>query len=331
MENFDQEIDDLLAKRLAGENTPEEENVIRHWLESSSDNQKYFENLQWLWQHTPEARARPPRAVDTEAALQRVHGRLRQTGGGAKSIPLGFWMRAAAAVFVLAAAVYFFRQNTRTSAPVQIASVERTLTDTLADGSVVTLNRRSGLAVSSGFNRRERRMHLQGEAYFEVKRDTNRPFIVEISDVEVKVVGTAFNVDNATNPEQVIVTVTEGKVRVSARDQALLLTPGEQVVYDKKTGALKRSTAPQNPNLLAYKNRVFHFDATPLRIVVQQVEKVYGVDIDLKNKSLEDCQLTADYNNLSIERVLSLIAESFSLQLEKKENRFVLDGAGCGE
>ena len=74
------------------------------------------------------------------------------------------------------------------------------------------------------------------------------------------------------------------------------------------------------------------FDASPLKDVVQRVETAYGIKITLKNKTLEECLLTARYNDLSKEEVLDLIAESFSLRLTQQgNNEFTLDGKGCGE
>ena len=108
----------------------------------------------------------------------------------------------------------------------------------------------------------------------------------------------------------------------------MLLQAGDGALYDKKTGALARADNPQNPT----QKRLLSFDATPLRAVIQQVEKMYGIKITLKNKALEECLLTARYHDLSQEEVLELVAESFSLQMTKqKDNEYVLDGVGCGE
>jgi transmembrane sensor len=206
------------------------------------------------------------------------------------------------------------------------------LTDTLSDGSIITLNRNSGLSIANGFNRKERRMALRGEAYFEVAPDKTRPFVVAVNDLEIKVVGTAFNVDNASIPGKVLIAVTHGKVLVSTGGQSLYLSAGEQAEYNQQTHLLSRIETQQNPNTLAYKNKVFQFNATPLREVVRQLNSAYGTKISLQNQTLEACPLTARYNNLGINRVLELIADSFSFKLEKNpDGTYVLSGAGCGE
>lgn len=327
MENFDEHIDERIARHLAGETTPEEDAALQSWVEASPDNRRYFADLQAIWEKTPALRPDASRLVDTEAALQKVKTRLRS---GSKIRPMtgriGFLWRAAAAIALVAVAAYFlWLRNTPTPATV-IAATDSALTDTLTDGSIITLDRQSGIALEEGFNKRERRLRLNGAAYFEVKPDTVRPFVVEVEKLEVRVVGTAFKVDDAADSSSISVSVTEGKVRVSASGQSLLLLAGDAAFYDKKTGILSRATTQQNPS----QNRILRFDSTPLREVVRQVEKAYGLKITLKNRALEECLLTARYNNLPPERLMNLIAESFSLRLNKAGNEeYVLDGEGC--
>ncbi|MCA0237317.1 MAG: FecR domain-containing protein [Bacteroidetes bacterium] len=322
-------IDELLAKRLAGETTKQEEALIESWLQESADNSRYFDSLQRLWSQAPTARAATLRPVDTESALQKVRAQMQPAAPVARRISMYQWMPAAAAVLALVvAAVFFFRNETDTP-EVQIAAATSTLTDTLTDGSVVVLNRNSALRIAGNFNKKERRMRLEGEAYFAVAHDREKPFVIEVQQLEVKVVGTEFNVDNRSEPGRVKVSVTEGKVQLSAGAQNLLLVAGEQAIYESGSGNITRVAKP-NPNVLAYKNRYFDYDATPLGQVVRELSDVYGVDISLKNKVLENCILHARYDNLELDRVLDLIADSFSLTVEKKDGKVVLDGTGCG-
>lgn len=328
MENFDEHIDERIARHLAGETTPEEDVMLQSWMSESPENRRYFTDLQAIWEKSPGMRPHAARPVNTEAALQKVKARLR--GGGLRrsmQAPTVFLWRVAAAFALLVAAVYFLWLRNIPSSATVIAATDTALTDTLTDGSVVILGRQSGLAILKGFNTRERRLRLHGEAYFKVQPDTIRPFIVEVQELEVRVVGTAFKVDEPADADSVSVVVTEGKVRVSARGQALLLEAGQSALYNKKSGSLVLLTASQNP---VTENRVLRFDATPLREVIQQIETMYGIKIILKNKALEGCLLNARYNNLPPERVMNLIAESFSMQLSRSENgEFVLDGEAC--
>jgi ferric-dicitrate binding protein FerR (iron transport regulator) len=325
-------IDELLAKRLAGEATVADEQVIDAWLEESAENRQYFESLQRLWSQAPVARTATLKPVDTERALQKVKAQFPVSAGAApaRRISMYQWVSAAAAVLVVVVAAVFFFRNPSQTPEIQIAATTATLTDTLADGSVVVLNRNSGLRVAGNFNKKERRMRLSGEAYFAVTPDKEKPFVIEVQQLEVKVVGTEFNVDNRSEPGRVKVSVTSGKVQLTAGAQTILLVAGEQAVYESASGNIVRS-ARTDENVLAYKNRMFRYNATPLKQVVQELSDVYGVDISLKNKVLENCQLYARYDNLELDRVLELVSESFSLTVERKGDQILLDGTGCGE
>jgi ferric-dicitrate binding protein FerR (iron transport regulator) len=326
MNHFDEHIDEYIARYLAGETTPEEVRALDAWLGASAENRRYFDDIRAIWEKSPGLRPAAPRAVDVEAALRKVKSELGAARPAKGARPqtlriLPLW-RAAAAVLLLAVAGYFVWQRHLPADQAVIVADAAALTDTLTDGSVITLSPQSGLALAGSFNTRERRVRLRGDARFKVSPDTTRPFVVETADLEVRVVGTEFTVGNAPDSAAVVIDVLEGKVRVSARGQSLLLRAGESALYDKNTGLL----AQQNPA----QNRLLRFDTTPLREVLQEVEKAYGIQITLKNKALEACPLTARYNNLPKDEVLGTIAETMSLQLTRTgPDSYILDGAAC--
>ena len=317
MEIFDEHTDALIARHLAGETSSEEAATLQAWAAESPENAGYLADLQALWQKTPALRPAPARPVNTEAALQRVKSRLRT-----HSPRMVVMWRAAAAVVLAVVAGYFLWVHNSGEPNVVIAATNLARTDTLTDGSVVTLGTQSGLTLAAGFNARERRMRLHGQATFEVQPDPERPFIVEVGDVEVQVVGTVFRVDNAAELARVRVEVLEGRVRVGARGQELYLVAGDEAVYDRESGTLIASQS---------QSRVLRFDATPLREVIRRIEGAYNTKIELKNSNLENCLLTARYRSLPLERVLELIAESFGLRVEKTDAGYALDGEGCEE
>lgn len=318
MESYDEHTDTLIARHLAGEATPEEEAALLAWADESPENRRYLADLQALWQKTPSLRPAPTREVDTEAALLRVKNRLRKNRP--RMVRLSVVWRAAAAVALMLAAAYFFRLRNLPQTGSVLVATDTAVSETLSDGSVVTLDPRSGLSLDAGFNTRTRRLRLHGAATFDVQSDSTQPFIVSLNDLEVQVLGTVFRVDNLSDPTQVRVAVTEGRVQVYARGQTLVLAAGDRAVFNLKTGTLAPAQA---------EGRVLRFDATPLRDVVREVERAYGVRVILKNKALENCLLTARYNNLSADRVLALVAESLNINLEKTPDGYELSGADC--
>jgi transmembrane sensor len=323
-------IDELLAKKLTNELTDKEAKNLEDWLAQSTENERYFADFQWLWLNVPHSHNVSTQAVDTEMALQKVHASLNKKPSSAKIIQMRFWVQSAAAAFVLAiAAFFFFQKNTPTVSQNFVAKNE-ILVDSLSDGSEMTLNTQSSLTILSDFNKKERRVRLTGEAFFNIAPNKEKPFVVEVQDLEVKVVGTSFNVDEKSNIGTIKVTVKEGKVLLQSKIQNEYLVAGEEADYEKATGRITRLQQPTS-NVLAYKNRLFVFDAMPLSAVIQQLNKVYGVEIVLKNANLANCPLSARYDNLSIERIADLIAETFSFKIEHLNNKVYLDGKACAE
>ncbi len=334
MTEFYDNIDDILAKKLANETTAEEEAAVQNWLEKSPDNPAYFKEFTWLWEQTQAAKKQSHQKVDTEKALEKLHTemdaapRIQVVKPSSKIFNLSFIMKAAA-VFLIAFGIYNQYFKTADVQPAQtIVASAQPLTDTLTDGSVVTLNKKSGLILVEGFNKKERRMKLMGEAYFEVAHDATRPFVVEIQNVEVMAVGTAFNIDNVSDDRFITILVTDGKVKIAAIKQIEYAEKGEKAIYNRQTGAISIEKSTAN-NALAYKTRQFHFDETPLSKAVAELSRVYETPILIKNKNLENCPLVVDFDNKTLDEILIVLADTFSFSVEKNESGVVLIGGSC--
>lgn len=320
--------DILIAKQLSGEAAKEELLELEAWMNAEPANRAYAESIRKLW-----SAAIPQGAtfeVDTEEALAKVHRQMDNQGqGGGRHI--SFWSYlAAASVVLLLVAVWWLQP--RESQPVQLAAGEKNiLRDTLADGSVVVLNHGASLSASH-FGKKERRVHLRGEAFFDVAPDRNTPFVVMVEALEIRVVGTEFNVDAVSQPGKVRVVVEEGKVVLRAAETEIELTPGEQGEYEQKTGMLRKlASRVQTENTTTWHIREFEFNAIPLSKVVEELSKGYGVNIVLDNAEIAHCLLRAHYSNLPLDEVLNLVAETFSLTIKKEGNVIRLSGPGCNE
>ena len=317
-------MDDILAKKLAHETTSEEDVLMQNWLQKSPNNEQYFKEFQWLWTQTQKAKVKKP--VNTEGALAALHNRMdaAPTLKVVKSITpifnLSFIMKVAA-VLVIAFGIY--SQFVKTEPPKTIASLTQPQTDTLVDGSIVTLNKKSSLVLSDRFNKRERRMKLTGEAYFEVAHDATRPFVVDVQDASVKAVGTAFNIDNTTDVKVVIIMVTDGKIQITSKSETQYAVKGETAIYDTQTGQILIEKKADN-NKIAYKTRQFHFDETPLVTVAAALSKAYGVTILFKNKQLENCPVVVNFDNKQLDDILSVLSNTCSFSFEKVGETIVL-------
>lgn len=324
------EIAELLTKKLSGETSEIEEQTIAQWLQASAENEAYFHSLKQVWERLEPS---PPSNVElarTEKALNQIKGKIRRNAMRSVKRTWPAWAGAlAASVALLLMAIGYFQRNTN-DAEIILASNESPLTQALSDGSEITLNQHTNLTLLTGFNEKERRTRLKGEAYFKIAPDATRPFVVEVDDLEVKVVGTAFNVDAVSAPGKIRISVMEGKVQLRHGQQTLFLSAEEEAIFDKKMGKIIQQTS-QTPNVLAYQNRRFVFDETPLSQVIQQLNGVYGVKITLANPKIQNCPLSARFDDLPLNSVLALIVETFSLQIDSSTQTLRIIGDSCGE
>lgn len=149
---------------------------------------------------------------------------------------------------------------------------------TLSDGTHVTLNAGSTIVYPSSFTGSERRMEVAGEAYFEVAHDASRPFIVKksSSDVEVKVLGTHFNINAYDDESAIKVTLLEGKVEVGANQNSVVIKPGQQAVVG---GSIKVIDDVDVDVAMAWKNGLFNLKEVNIKDIMRQVSRFYDAEI----------------------------------------------------
>jgi ferric-dicitrate binding protein FerR (iron transport regulator) len=194
----------------------------------------------------------------------------------------------------------------------------------LPDGTGVTLNASSRLAFPRRFAGNERRVRLEGEAFFDVTRDTARPFIVETALAEVKVLGTRFNVaaypDNATRH----VTLLEGRVETRVPGQPSIgLLPGEQAYHSGGTWEKRAVDAGQYTSWMKGK---FLFKDTELEEIARQLSRWYDVDITFSDERLKAIRFTGGivrYN--PVEELIRLIEATSEARFRVEGKRLVID------
>lgn len=187
----------------------------------------------------------------------------------------------------------------------------------LPDGSKVILNSASKVVYSSDFSLK-REVVVEGEAFFEVKKDPNRPFIVYANGLATTALGTSFNICTY-NKDKIEVALVSGKVSVEEvkSGSKVLLTPGEVAFHDRKADQLKKTYFDQRTKTL-WKDGVIYFDNTPLKDAVMTLERWYGVEIVIENNPEEEPYCTGAFRNDYLSNVLESIA--FSLQFEYEIN-----------
>ncbi|WP_343748184.1 FecR domain-containing protein [Fluviicola sp.] len=186
----------------------------------------------------------------------------------------------------------------------------------LPDGTRVWLNAQTTIKYPTRFNGAERRVSVNGEAYFEVTKDAEHPFIVETDKQEIKVLGTHFNV-NTYNTGKTVTTLAEGSVKVSSSEGSKFLKPGQQsILFD---GSLEVENADME-SALAWKNGLLFFRDAPLQTVLAEVSRWYDVDVQYNGKP------TQELFTGSVSRASNLSAMLRILQLTGVKTKLVAEG-----
>lgn len=252
---------------------------------------------------------------------------------------------AASLLLISGLAFWYFSGNDKsedyvssTRAEVNSSHKDRVLR--LSDSTVVTLSPGSELRIDSNFGKRKREVFLTGEAFFQVKRNVEKPFYVYTGDVVTKVLGTSFRVKAFSSDENVSVAVVTGKVTVfkqksgnyipHALSEEIILVPNQQAVYQKSGDRLIK-TLVENPQVLNADDQreVFDFTDTPIPQVLGELEKAYGVKIVFDEELLRDCNFTARLTNEPLFEKLNLVCETIQAQYEVLDGQVVIYARKC--
>ena len=237
------------------------------------------------------------------------------------------WLRAVAAILIvglIGAVVWlngFGAGGPAIAAAYETTSGERNSFD-LLDGSAISLNAASVLEVVKGFNEKDRQLLLEGEAYFKVASDKNKPFSIQTGAITTTVLGTAFNLSAYADDPEIKIDVLEGKVRFTHENgKEHVLTVGQAARYNKETQTL--SIAEYDEQATAWEKGTLVFDDTPLSEVISTLRRTFDIQIQL-DKSRSNLPYSSTFDNKSSTEILQIIKETLDLQMRTEENLIIL-------
>lgn len=251
---------------------------------------------------------------------------------------------AASIVFVLASGYYFFaaEEPRETSIVAQQASPEFHSVQNsggepkrviLPDGSIVEMFAASRIRFSGDPDAPTRELFLEGEAYFDVAHNKERPFYVYAGNVVTKVLGTSFIVRAPGKEQKVTVSVKTGKVSVYSRNTAhkkTVLTPNQEAVYDEITDLVATQEVPVE----GLKDDIIpiiemHFEETPVPQVLRALTETYAIDILFDEKTLSDCVLTSSFFEEGLYDRIDVICTAIGATYTVVDARIVIESKGC--
>lgn len=199
---------------------------------------------------------------------------------------------------------------------------------TLSDGTKVWLNSGSTLTFPSRFDKASsnRMVYLEGEAYFDVAEDKSFPFIVNVNDLNIKVLGTEFNVTAYGANNAITTTLIEGSVNLSDENQpnnTITLKPNQQGSFDKFNKELVSKKVDVSYFTAWMQNKIV-FRGTPMQQILQNIERTYNVSIDNKNEVISNKRFTGEFDVEDIQTVFKVLSTSINFEYEIAQNKITI-------
>jgi len=270
------------------------------------------------------------------------------------------WWQGVAAVLVLGIALGWFykRQTSSTKTLIsytdlikenanglieQANNTDRPQLITLSDGSSVLLQPDSKLSYPKSFDPTQRKVYLSGEAFFEISKNPQRPFLVFANEIVTKVIGTSFRVRAYSDQPNVEVVVRTGKVSVSSnqqvattKEQGVLLLPNQAVRFIRQSLAFEEITnlvvsEPIAQTQTTIEQLSFEFTDIPVAQILHTLEQAYLVEVDFPREVLKDCYLTTSLSDQPLPEKLKIICESLgnNTRYEMNGNHITIISNGC--
>lgn len=314
--------EEKLIGYIKGEIFSESETInILKWIESSTENQKKYNQLKNLWVLT--GLDRPGEVAIPAFTYPKEKNLFSQ-----KWI-FGQYMKYAA-IFIFAFAMgtlslYFINKNQESKLcslynTIVVPNGERSQI-LLYDGTKVWLNSGTKLRYPVAFSSKTREVFIEGEAFFDVAKDKEHPFVVNTDKLSIKVLGTHFDVCAYSDDDKTFTTLEEGSVKVTNKSNGkeLRLKPGEQVVLDRETNVLSQ----QNVNTDLYtswKENLLKFENAPFEDVIKKMERWYDIKIivDPSINTME--RYTMTIKTESLREMLALLSKTTRIDYEIKVN-----------
>ena len=323
---------DVLVRFLASETNDAEKKIVQNWLNESQENKDFFEQLKTLWNDSDNHEFLNKKYY-TDESWDKILSHIQKTKKSSAPFKRSLIRIAVAASILLLAGtgIIFYLLNNK---EISVKSKGEVAKVYLQDKSIVWLNRDSKLIYKKNF-KKQRIVELYGEGYFDVKPDSAHPFIIITSNAKITVLGTKFNVNAYPDDSVTEVTVTTGKVKVTAledskkHDGNIVILPGEKSITAGISN-LPQKALSDNPNYMSWKTRDFVFNNTNIREIVQLVNKIYNANISIQNSSsAETCNLTGKYSCHTLNDMLDMLRIVLNISIEKDGDNIILNTSGC--
>lgn len=336
----------LIVRYLNNTMSSDDAGKLEEWLEESNENRRILHSADQIWKASEEkSQDSLIKDLNLEKDWDMIADHIQQNSSGEKDRVQHFrlirkrqqffsnFIKVAALILVAVTSGFLTLQyapatqetahepvfNEITTRPGERANID------LGDGSKVQLNADSKLILPDTFRQDRREVELQGQAFFDVKSDKQRPFYIRSGEALIEVVGTSFDVRSYDDENEIRVVVREGTVELRKKDDeenTVVLNQGYMGFFSKENTSIKRESVDDMDFYLAWRNGRLIFKESDMEEVLSRIERWYDVEIilDLSDEDFLDKKFTADLKTRSVKDVLDVLRVSMNIEFKINEN-----------
>lgn len=354
---------ELIAKKLSGEATQDELRELELLMRDNPEWQYAMQNMQDIWN------LQPKEVYNNDLAFE-YHLQKMQAAGIEMNIlseetfesesPRNisrkkWWLPLSVAASVLFATILIFKshkhgsdKNLALTAASNLSEVSTKIGSksklVLPDGSTVWLNAGSKLTYNKGYDVELREVNLSGEAFFDVAKSADKPFIIHTERIDIRVLGTSFNVKSYPGEQTTETSLIKGKVEISIHNrpsEKIILQPNEKLIVNNQDTLSKHSKYNKSAPLVAVENvtrldddstivetswvdNKLVFSNTGFEEVVAQMQRWYGVSIELNSEPLKKKRLSGTFTNETVTQALDALRIATTFHYTLTNNRTIV-------
>lgn len=323
------EIDALIVSYLMGKISEEDLATLKKWAGESESNVSYFDHMKELWVSAISEKEKDK--YDARQGYDRFKERVNNSSRKSRLHRSNYFYHfvtccaVCAILFFIGKAIY-----SNSNKPLQYYYVEAPLASTasftLPDGSSIRLNAGSRLTYDSKFGKKERLVHLEGEAYFDVQHDERKTFIVTTERMRVTDLGTSFNIKDYPDDEQSEIALVQGKVSLSTSENecSLEMAPGEIASVENSGKTTIRKGGIESA--ISWISGCYLFEDESLDSITKKLERGFDVNIVIKNKNATKLKFNGYFENgsESVDEILYTLSQTGKINYSKQNGIYYI-------
>lgn len=293
---------------LEGKYSPKGQEMWNKWYDRTDE---VFENMKII-----------------ESDRSKLKKELRQIKKSDKVVLLQYknWAMAASLLFLMGLSCFFYLSSAKTVTKQYATKLGEHAKITLSDGTQIWLNAGSHLKYPNEFKGGTREVYLTGEAFFDVAKDKEHPFIIHTDKMDTKVLGTSFNVQAYPGQTTQEVSVLTGRVNVKSTvtDENVYVTPGQKVIFKSQNNKLQAFKDVPLSSISLWRKNIIVFEDTPMPEVIATINRNYNVAIQIENKNLNNLKISAYFKELPVDQVVALVCNTINADYKLESGIYII-------